>query len=658
VGILNFTEACSHLGLENEINGLKRDMASLAALTKAMAPVVGITGTKNGGKTSTVKKFLSDEGRRRAPTGNDSKKGTQRFVFWLPTQWKTSPDIWQAFKEGIEALFGNQLEELSHDSETAAKQYNGMGDVASHLGIPLIAFDTGLDQYGFALMDSPDMETEVNGVELDKSTEVRLEFVCRALRGLSAILVLSEAEKVSVNILKRILPRQVDVPVFLLLNKNDCREGQMDAALHNEATRELIRHLSASCVHAAYHGLYEGARKAIGDVLGTDEFDSSLPHFYRVEPPPKPGEPAVLLEHELAALEPAKLWHEKVETRKVALKADFSTCMTKLEATLDHHRAELTCLRDEVVGFVRDQVVDPSGKDLAIPLMPETAEQIASAIIDHSPIYARPTMFLHGKLMAGFEYLRGLRNGIKAIQDPGDAIREKAGQFKQEIASRAIPNFNPTQWAKRSRNQKFMPDSVSEENLVELWKLVGSTAGEIKVDLDPDALKTFATALWREVPWWKKISLALLGPVLLIGALAALVLAMLDGGATSVVLFFSVKELLATLGLTALATASTLSAAKSLEADLIKRSAIPFYTALLKSALDTFGLPRNGLTPLEERFANTGEFDLDLSLAENETPLKTIVDLSGGRILGEVMSDAITALCKAIPEVHPATPST
>ena len=52
------TEACSRLDLENEINGLERDLASLAALTNAMAPVVGITGTKNGGKTSTVKNHV------------------------------------------------------------------------------------------------------------------------------------------------------------------------------------------------------------------------------------------------------------------------------------------------------------------------------------------------------------------------------------------------------------------------------------------------------------------------------------------------------------------------------------------------------------------------------------------------------------------------
>lgn len=655
---LDFSEACTHLGSGDERDGLQRDLASLAALSKAIAPVVGITGTKNGGKTSTVKKFLSEDGRRRAPAGNDSKKGTQRFVFWLPTQWKTSPDIWQAFKEGIEALFGNQLEELSVNPETAAEQYNGMGDVASHLGIPLIAFDSGLDQYGFALMDSPDMETEVNGVELDKCTEVRLEFVCRALRGLSAILVLSEAEKVSVNILKRILPKQVDVPVFLLLNKCDCREGKLDEALQNEATRALVLHLSASRVHAAYHCLYEGAKKAIGEVIGSDEFDSSLPHFFRVEPSLQPGASAVLLEHELAALEPATLWHEKVDARRAALKADLSSCMDKLAATLDQQRSELNVLRDDVVGFVRDQVTDPTSNDLAIPLMPETAEQIASAIIEHSPIYAKPTMFLHGKLMAGLEYLKGLKNGIKAMQDPGDSIREKAGAFRQEIANRIIPNFNPTQWAKRSRNQKFMPDSVSEKNLVELWTQVGSAAGEIKVDLDPDALKTFATSLWQQVPWWKKISLALLGPVLLIGALAAMVMAMVDGGATSLVLFFSLKELMVVLGLGSMVTPAFLIAAKSLESDLIKRSAIPFYTSLLKSALDSFGLPRNGLPPLNAHFANTGDFDLDLTRAENETSLKTIVDLSGGRVLGEVVPDAITAIYQAIPEIQPATPTT
>jgi len=126
---------------------------------------------------------------------------------------------------------------------------------------------------------------------------------------------------------------------------------------------------------------------------------------------------------------------------------------------------------------------------------------------------------------------------------------------------------------------------------------------------------------------------------------------------STVILFFSIKELLVTLGLASLATGTTLAAAKLLEADLINRSAIPFYTALVKGALDSFGLPRHGITSVKEHIDNTGKFDLDLAISEDESPLKTLVDLSSGRMLGHLEADAGTTLCQAIPELIRPTPS-
>jgi hypothetical protein len=200
-----------------------------------------------------------------------------------------------------------------------------------------------------------------------------------------------------------------------------------------------------------------------------------------------------------------------------------------------------------------------------------------------------------------------------------------------------------------------MPDEIPENLLVDLWTQVGSKASDLKVELDPDVLRKFAIALWDGVPWWKKISLALVGPVLLIGALAALVMAAVDGGATSVVLFFSIKELLATLGLTTLATMTTLAAAKSLEMDLINRAAIPFYAALVKGALDSFGLPRHGIAPVKEHFVNTGEFTLDLTPLQDEEPLQVVVDLSGGRVLGHLVPGACDTVSREILKLHTLT---
>jgi hypothetical protein len=208
-------------------------------------------------------------------------------------------------------------------------------------------------------------------------------------------------------------------------------------------------------------------------------------------------------------------------------------------------------------------------------------------------------------------------------------LREKAK--KSELRT-----FDPAVWARQSRNQKFMPDDVGDDSLTALWTSVQDFTMDLKVELDPQKVEAFAKGLWSELPWHRKVLLGAMGPVFLIGALASVAFAAFDGGASSIFLFFSLKELLIAVGLSGAAAATALKGGEHLEAHLVERAGIPFYTRLLKGTLDAFGLPRAGDSPIKEHFSNTGEFEVNLERQSGEECLPTMVDLSEGRMLGDI----------------------
>jgi hypothetical protein len=169
------------------------------------APIVAILGLLNAGKSSLVSTYLSDEGRRRVLVGASNDQGTHRFVLWLPGAWKSNSVLWDNIALRLAAIFGHPPELLSDDPVEAANQYNdtvprvdssreqrsGQSTIST-IEIPLVAFDGGLDRWGIALMDCPDVQTGFlsNGNQglqgdrlasaADSIAQARLDFLVRA----------------------------------------------------------------------------------------------------------------------------------------------------------------------------------------------------------------------------------------------------------------------------------------------------------------------------------------------------------------------------------------------------------------------------------------------------------------------------------------------
>ena len=657
-GELTLTQACQGLGLNDALDRLLADWKTLRALEKAPAPILGVMGLLNAGKSSLVKQFLSPAGRRRVPAGVGKAQGTQRFVFWLPTAWKDDADVLLAFREVLESAFGSQIEELAEDPAKAAAQYQGGGDIAHAFGVPLIAYDPGLDDFGFCLLDCPDFERRHPGAPDIDPAAIRVDFVRRISKLLSAVIVLGERDKAASGVLLLPFvtgghPEQsrtanelglAGIPVFLLLNKINFHEERADDVLHDEEVRQLMAHLRVSRLFGAYHGRLDQADAIIPHPFRTADYDPSLPCFFELSGDPDGNTPEAigqdrLLTSHLHGLQPASLWAARRETKTRELEHALTCLESSLHKQLQAQHHFLTTKRKALIDFIRDQVRSRDNQ-LAFPLLPETAATIAEAVADTAPWYAKPAMWATHGIKHAIRFAKSARDLVQLQQslgDPGQLARDGAKNLKKNAAKSEIRTFQPAEWARLSRNQKFMPDAISEEQLTELWTTVQNSTMEMKVHLDPGKTREFATLLWQQIPMSKKIILGAMGPVLLIGAMASVIAAMFDGGAT-IFLFFSLKELLISLGLGGTAVATIIKSGESLEAYLIERAGIPFYERLLRAALDAFALPAHGPEPLIENFTNTDAFEVSLTPPPGEIPLEPRINLAEDRVIGEISS--------------------
>ena len=646
---LALTPACQRLGLDHDLESLLADWKTLRALEKAPAPIVGIMGLLNAGKSSLVKQFLSPAGRARIPTGIGKNHGTQRFAFWLPAVWKNDTAVFNAFREVLESTFGNQMESLSDDPEHAAAQYQGGGDIANSFGIPLIAFDSGLDPFGFCLLDCPDFERRHPGAPDIDPAGIRVDFMHRVSKLLSAVMLLGERDRAASGIFllpftrksppgTTTTPGLEGIPIFLLLNKINFHEEPADHVARDGEVRQLMEHLGVHRLFGAYHGRLDQADAHIPSLFLTENHDPSLPCFFELSANAAANAPDAvtasrLLTSHLHELQPAALWAARRETKAREVERSLASLEALVRQRLHEQQTVLHTKRDALIGFIRHQIRSRDNQ-LAFPLLPETAATIALAVAETAPWYAKPALWATQGVKQTLKFIQSARNLIQLqanLGDPGQLAREGAENLRKNAANEEVRTFNPTEWAHLSRSQKFMPDAIGEDELTALWTTVQAAAMDTKVDLDPATTRAFTAKLWKQIPWRKKIVLGAMGPVLLIGAMASVIAAMFDGGAT-IFLFFSLKELLLSLGLGGTAVATIIKSGESLEHYLIQRAGIPFYQRLLQAALEAFGLPTEFEKPLVEKFANTESFKVNFKPTPGAKP---IIDLSEGRILAQ-----------------------
>ncbi|MCA9133842.1 MAG: hypothetical protein KDA45_11835, partial [Planctomycetales bacterium] len=179
-------QAQSGREIGHRLHALLDQLAAFENLSRC--PILAITGLLNAGKSSLLATYLSPQNQARVLRGLDNRAGTHRFVLWLPQVWAEQPELLMVLVDFLTALFGHAPEQLAEDPQLAAMQYNGHIEpqallptaatekpatepvvaepvVAERAGgvdplsVPLLAYDTALDELRMGLIDCPDIQT-------------------------------------------------------------------------------------------------------------------------------------------------------------------------------------------------------------------------------------------------------------------------------------------------------------------------------------------------------------------------------------------------------------------------------------------------------------------------------------------------------------------
>ncbi len=185
-------------------------------------------------------------------------------------------ELVQILKQYMHDLFGVLPEPLAEDPAQAFAQYNGQILPANHAGIaasttidplqvPLLAYDSGLNQLGLALLDCPDIQTAFGlslhdaevplheTLDAEQVQQHRRHMLGRVGRLCSAFLIVSKLSSLHddtlISIMETLRDTMPDVRRILCVNKVKAR---YTPAVVDEQARGLVEQFQIAHVYMAY----------------------------------------------------------------------------------------------------------------------------------------------------------------------------------------------------------------------------------------------------------------------------------------------------------------------------------------------------------------------------------------------------------------------
>jgi|GEM_PF-1691253 len=228
-------------------------------LLAKMVPTIGVVGGNNAGKTTLVRRFLSENNHERALVGDHVSEGTNRFIVWAPESWGADPEKKLWLKNWIGTAFGHEPEDLPLDPEAAKSAIFSMDDQGIQLDTPLLAFDSKLETLNLAVLDCPDMEVPHGRLaeKVEDSTAIRKKALARASRICSAFFMVQNVDRLRAENMKEMLQKILDfanrpLPVYFVVSRT---RVQKDSSFDWRSDLEtlLSRYGVSSCIHKTLH---------------------------------------------------------------------------------------------------------------------------------------------------------------------------------------------------------------------------------------------------------------------------------------------------------------------------------------------------------------------------------------------------------------------
>ena len=599
-----------------------------ACIPMAGNPIVGVLGQLNAGKSSVVASFLSAISQARLPRGLHDDQGTHRFVYWLPEKWRDESATWDAFRTLLDQVHGSQVEYLDDDPSQAAVQYgSGLGkpDIIRR---PLIAFDSALNEQGFALLDCPDVQTRDQGApQLAAKLNPRVEFACNAAKVCSAFLYVWEASKLNealfTDLLQELRTRIPAVPLLLLVNKIKPFQGEPTRTRESRSLSNATGPIgiSPNAIYGAFDHDVSSRTGAKGEpqpgwadltpptLVQLHRDGGGNPQFFSLaishaENDPKTVGQSRFLHVALKALPPAELQRTHLLGMTKALVRQSQEAVTHLRTFVTERATRAQTRQSHLLEIAVEVFTDRRTKQPTQLPDPQVLTALRDSITETAPWAIRALMNVRGwtelfvtrPLKATFKTLGETIQGVLTLpQQLGDKARESLDGFEHLF----IDRHSSRDLARALMAQRWFPTGIEESQAIEAidsaYRQVAKSVTDNpcvppKPELDKHARHMWSQTTTREASWiFVKTLLGVLGDLIALGGIALVVV---DGGATwlgTVGIAKVISSQLVTIGILGGQTVALLN---DLDSSLTRFNTIPSVSRLFAILCDVFGVPR------------------------------------------------------------------
>lgn len=566
-------------------------------------PILAITGLLNAGKSSLLASYLSPQNRHRILTGLSNDSGTHRFVLWLPKVWWDDGELLNTLISFISGVFGHPPEHLSEDPEIAALQYNGKirpeevlqkkqsrdendrasttegGSVRSSssqidpMDVPLIAYDDSLNELKLGLVDCPDIQTGFLGARTmirgEDLAELRRDQLRKIGRLCSAFIVVSKMSSLHddslLDILQTLRDAMPGVPRMLAVNKVKARYAPEVVFEQSRSLQDRYAIRSIFCAYDFRSSLAD-TRIPPNPTRMQDSLDGSpQPIFFECtkttqsnDSGSQPASPHRYLYDLGEELDIGNLTRESSRSLKIQLKSASLSAqewMTRCEQLRARQRTDAwQAVADACYEFMAERDGQGNNTGLRLQASPAIVSQMADSIQRTAPTWMKFSLRIDKTARQLHQAVANSASRFKILQSASESVSGFAKRFKQGDGAQVV---TPQRLAKAVKScdihDAFHRSSVEQlEAGCDL--AMRRFAEEDKTELDADELDKWSEQIWKQMSFKEKLWKGTQPLAIMMAPLLAVILVPIDAGGSAVLVFASVKELLAAAGIAAVMT--------------------------------------------------------------------------------------------------------
>lgn len=617
-----------------EIEQLLLQLDSVQQL--GQSPLIAVSGLLNAGKSSLIASFLSPSNRSRVLVGTGNQQGTHRFVLWLPASWQQQASVWNRWLQQLQQIFGHAPEWLSRDPQIAYAQYNGQAfaecstahsprgedtpandssganskDIST-FSIPLIATDAALDTLGVGLIECPDIQTGIFGsatsTPWDESDlpEYRRRLLAQAAKLCSAFIVVTKLRDLHDRQAERLLSTLKDsmpgLPRILAINLVRRRYSPSEIMAES---RVMIERFQIDRLYAAYDFRGELERERLPPT--PEEFASQAargeaiehPIFFRLDrqlpddraPRPAPDDYLLRLGKQLNQSEMVQAWRTtltlQLQQHLLQGRDELQSLSTQQQRLIDEMRRNVA---EAILSMIA--VRDEAGNSVDVRL--QTSKQIIRQINDSlhrtAPWWAWPSLMVDKTVAWTKEAVSSAARSVMPVTAMQQSLKGVKDWFKHSDRSQVMTADR----LRKELRQRLPLESFaqwSDEKWLEICQKILDRFQNENQTLLPDAdLDSWAKSIWDNMPWRKRLTTGLVPVATIFAPLAAVLFIPFDFGGSTVLVFASLKELVAAAGV---AGAWAAFSGNPTPAVAEQEAAWQQYGDLVAVAMDTLGIPR------------------------------------------------------------------